>query len=73
MNFQFTGINPVRDASGSVTGFNISFTGSQTSDGSYLNGTVHITTAEFTATAGNVDQINALIAPAVQAMATPTA
>lgn len=67
MNYQFTGLTPVRDTTGNVTGFKVNFTASD-SNQNYLSGTIQITTAQFTATAGDITQINALIAPAVQSL-----
>lgn len=72
MNYQFTGLTPVRDSAGNVTGFKVNFTGSD-SNQNYLSGTIQITTAQFTATAGDVAQINALIGPAVQTLVGTTA
>ncbi|TGA95604.1 hypothetical protein E4665_17810 [Sporolactobacillus shoreae] len=73
MNYQFSGIVPIRDAQGNVTGFTVSFNGRNNTTGDYINGSIHITVEQFTATAGNVDQINALIAPAISALNTPPA
>ncbi|EST11254.1 hypothetical protein [Sporolactobacillus laevolacticus] len=68
MNYQFTSLNPVYDASRNITGFLLAFNGRNDSTGEFLNGSVKITIEQFTAAGGNVDQINALIAPAVQTL-----
>jgi hypothetical protein len=69
MNYQFTGLNAQYDAQRNITGFLLQFNGRNDSTGEYLNGSVKITMEQFTAAGGNVEQINALIAPAVQALA----
>jgi hypothetical protein len=69
MNYEFTGINPVYDAQRNITGFLLQFNGRNDSTGEFLSGSVKITMEQFTAAGGNVEQINALIAPAVQALA----
>lgn len=72
MNYQFTGLTPVYDASKNITGFKLNFTGSD-SNQNYLSGTVQITMDQFTASGGDVAKINALIAPAVQTLTGTTA
>jgi hypothetical protein len=68
MNYQFTGLNAQYDAQRNITGFLLQFNGRNDTTGEYLNGSVKITMEQFTAAGGNVEQINALIAPALQAM-----
>jgi hypothetical protein len=69
MNYQFTGLNAQYDAQRNITGFLLQFNGRNDSTGEFLSGSVKITMEQFTAAGGNVEQINALIAPAVETLA----
>lgn len=72
MNYQFTGLNAQYDAQKNITGFLLQFNGNNTTTGEFLSGSVKITMDQFTTAAGDVNKINALIAPAVQALAGST-
>lgn len=71
MNYSFTGLNPIYDGQRNITGWLIQFTGRNDQTGEYLNGSVKVSTADFSATGFQAEAINALIGPAVQAMVGP--
>ncbi|WP_100489419.1 hypothetical protein [Sporolactobacillus pectinivorans] len=73
MNYTLNNAGFVKDGSGNYTGVILYYSGTDSTTGDNVNGSVHITLDQFTATAGQVSAIVALIGPAVQALVGSTA
>lgn len=67
MNYTFNNIGFVKDASGNFTGATIYFSGTNATTGDTINGSVHVSLTDLSATGFDTAKITALIKPAVQA------
>ncbi|MDD9147816.1 hypothetical protein OYT88_04535 [Sporolactobacillus sp. CQH2019] len=70
MVYTWSNLTPIKDGSGNITAFRLYYAGNNATTGDNVSGSVQITLDQFSSTAGKVDAITALIAPAVQAAVT---